>query len=62
MKELKNWFSKRGYPPKVINEQVNRAMRSEEKKDRQHMKENGVPLVATYNPSFKNLRFLIRKK
>ena len=68
MKELKNWFSKRGYPPKVINEQVNRAMRSEEKKQhmkeqqRQHMKENGVPLVATYNPSFKNLRFLIRKK
>ena len=57
MKELKNWFSKRGYPAKVIREQVNRALRSEEnvkKKDGQHMKENGVPLVVTYNPNFKN--------
>ena len=64
MKELKNWFSKRGYPAKVISEQVNRALRSEEnvkEKDGQHMKENGVPLVVTYNPNFKNLSLLIRK-
>ena len=64
VKELKNWFSKRDYPPKRISEQVNRALRSEEnvkEKDGQHMKENGVPLVATYNPNFKNLSFLIRK-
>ena len=25
------------------------------------MKENGLPLVVTYNPNFKNLKFLIRK-
>ena len=64
MKELKNWFSKRGYPAKVISEQVNRALRSEEnvkERDGQHMKENGVPLVLTYNPNFNNLSFLIRK-
>ena len=64
MKELKNWFSKRGYPAKVISEQVNRALRSEEnvkEKDGQHMKENGVPLVLTYNPNFDNLYFLICK-
>ena len=64
MKELKNWFIKRGYPAKVISEQVNRALRSEEnvkEKDGQHMKENGVPLVVIYNPNFKNLSFLIRK-
>ena len=64
VKELKNWFSKRGYPPKVISEQVNRALRSEEnvkEKDGQHMKQNGVPLVVIYNPNFKNLSFLIRK-
>ena len=30
VKELKNWFSKRGYPAKVISDQVNRALRSEE--------------------------------
>ena len=64
VKELKNCFSKRGYPAKVISEQVNRALRSEEnvkEKDREHMKENVVPLVVTYNPNFKNLSILIRK-
>ena len=64
MKELKNWFSKRGYPAKVISEQVNRALRSEEnvkEKDGQHVKENGVPLVLFYNTNFNNLSFLIRK-
>ena len=63
-KELKNWFSKRDYPPKRISEQVKRALRSEEnvkEKNRQHMKENNVPLVVTYNPNFKNLSFLICK-
>ena len=64
MKELKNWFSKRGYPAKVISEQVNRALTSEEnvkERDGQHVKENGVLLVLTYNPNFNNLSFLIRK-
>ena len=54
VKELQNWFSKRGYPEKVMSKQVNRALRSEEnlkEKDGQHMKENGVPLVVTYNPN-----------
>ena len=64
MKELKSWFSKRGYPDRIISEQANRALRSEEnvkERDGKHMKENGVPLVVTYNPNFKNLRILIRK-
>ena len=64
VKELKSWFSKRGYPDRIISEQVNRALRSEEnvkERDGKHMKENGVPLVVTYNPNFKNLRILIRK-
>ena len=58
--DLKNWFSKRGYPEKVIREQVNRALRSVEndkEKDGEHMKGNGAP---TYNPNFKNLSFLTR--
>ena len=64
MKELKNGFSKRGYPAKVITEQVDRALRSKEnvkEKDGQHIKENSVPLVLTYNPNYNNLSFLIRK-
>ena len=45
---------------KKISSQNNRALRSEEKvkeKDGQHMNGNGVPLVVTYNPNFKNRRF-----
>ena len=64
VKELKSWFSKRGYPDRIVTEQVNRALRSEEnvkERDGKHMKENGVPLVVTYNPNFKNLSILIRK-
>ena len=64
MKELKNGFSKRGYPAKVITEQVDRALRSKEnvkEKDGQHIKKNSVPLVLTYNPNYNNLSFLIRK-
>ena len=57
--------SKRGYPAKVISEQVYRGLRSEEnvkEKDGQHMKVNGVSLVLTYNPNYNNLSFLIGKK
>ena len=64
MKELKNWFSQRGYPAKAISEQVNRTLTLEEnvkEKDGQHMKENDLPLLVTYNSNFNNLSFLIRK-
>ena len=64
VKVLKKWFRKKGYPAKVVSEQVNRALRSEEnvkEKDRQHMKEHGVPIVLTFNPNFNNLSFLMRK-
>ena len=64
VKELKNWFSKSGHLAKVISKEVNRVSRSEEnvnENDGQYTKENGVPLVVTYNPNFKNLSFLIRK-
>ena len=65
MKELKTWFfPERGCPEKVIMEQVNRALRSEEnvkETDGQHMKGNGLPLAVTYNSNFKNLNLLIRK-
>ena len=64
MKEVTDWFSKRGYPRKIISEQINRELRSEEnvkEKDGKHIEESDVLLVVTYKPSFKNLRFLIRK-
>ena len=64
VKKLKNWFSKRGYPKKVINAQINMELRSEEsikEKDWKHIGESDVPLVVTYKPGFKNLSFLIRE-
>ena len=47
-----------------MSEPVNKGLRSEKnvkEKNEQHMKENGVPLVLTYNPNFNNLYFLICK-
>ena len=64
VKELKNWLSKRCYPAKVLSEQINRALRSDEnvkEKDGRHIKENFVPLVLSYNPNFNSLSFSIRK-
>ena len=55
-------FGKRGHPEKVIREQGNRPLRSEDnakKKDGRHKKGNGVPFVVTYYANFKNLSFLI---
>ena len=62
VKELKNWFSKRGYPDRIISEQVNRALRSEEnvkERDGKHYERKWRTII--YNPNFKNLRILIRK-
>ena len=64
VKELKNWFSKRVDPAKVISKQVNRVLRSEDnlkENDGHHLKENNVPLVVTYSHNFNNIRFLVRK-
>ena len=61
-KNLTNLFGKRGHPEKVIREQGNRPLRSEDnakKKDGRHKKGNGVPFVVTYYANFKNLSFLI---
>ena len=64
VKELKNWFSKRGYPQKVLSGQVNRALRSEKKclrEGRTAYEKKRCTTVVTYNPDFKNLCFLIRR-
>ena len=60
----RSYESQTGYPAKAISEQVNRTLTLEEnvkEKDGQHMKENDLPLLVTYNSNFNNLSFLIRK-
>ena len=49
------------YPDYLIKEQVEKALRLTPS-DKNNSKEvNGVPLVVTYNPAFKNLFQVIRK-
>ena len=62
VKDLKTWFHKRGYPNYLIKEQVEKVLRLTPSDENKSKKVNGVPLVVTYNPVFKNLLQVIRQK
>ena len=52
----KGWFLSRVYPQQIVEEQVDRKFRLPLKHDKQQNEmENGIPLVVTYNPAFRNL-------
>ena len=53
---------KRGYPDYLIKEQVEKTLRRTPSDENNSKILNGVPLVVTYNPAFKNLFQVIRKK
>ena len=59
--DLKTWFCKRGYPDYLIKEQVEKILRLTPSDENNSKEVNGVPLVVTYNPAFKNLLQVIRK-
>ena len=62
LKDLKGWFLRRGYPQRIVEEQMDRAFRLPLKHDTQQNKiESGIPLVVTYNPAFRNLSTTLRK-
>ena len=62
VKEQKGWFLRRGYPQRIVEEQVDRAFRIPLKYDTQQIKMvNGIPLVVTFNPAFRNLSPILRK-
>ena len=62
VKDIKGWFLGRGYPQRIVEEQVNRAFRIPLKHDtHQNKMENGIPLVVTYNPVFRNLSMTLWK-
>ena len=62
VKDLKGWFLRRGYLQRIVEEQVDRAFRLPLKHDTQQNKmENGIPLVITYNSTFRNLSTTLRK-
>ena len=61
VEDLKKWFRKRRYPDYLIKEQVEKALRLTPSDENNSKEVNGVPLVVTYNPAFKNLFQVIRK-
>ena len=61
-KDLKGWFLRRGYSQRIVKEQMGRAFSLPLKHDAQQNKtESGVPLVVTYNPTFRNLSRTLSK-
>ena len=61
VEDLKTWFRKRGCPDYLIKEQVEKALRLTPSDENYSKKVNGIPLVVTYNPTFKKLFQVIRK-
>ena len=61
VKDLKIWFRERGYPDNLIKEHVENALRLTPSDKNNTKKVNGVSLVVTYNPAFKNLSQVMRK-
>ena len=61
-KGLKGWFFRRGYLQWIVREQMDRAFSLPLKYDTQQNKiEGGIPLVVTYNPTFRNLSMTLWK-
>ena len=65
LNQFKQWFTKRGYPSKVITEQCNKAKSHiavpREDQTSSRPRENVTPLVVTYHPAFTNLSTILRK-
>ena len=55
VEDLKTLFRKRRYPDYFVKEQIEEALRLTPSDVNNSTKVNGVPLVVTYNPVFKNL-------
>ena len=61
VEDLKTWFRKREYLDYLIKEQVEKALSLTPSDENNSKIVNGVSLVVTYNPLFKNLFQMIRK-
>ena len=63
LESIRSWFGKRGYPRKLVNNQLRRVVenRPEQLPEHQTKHGTGVPLVATYYPRFHDLDRIIRK-
>ena len=56
---MKEWFSARGYPENVVNDQIDKVVFGKNPPVKKPLK-NGIPFVATYHPKVKDLGKLIK--
>ena len=63
LESIRSWFGKRGYPKKLVHNQLRRVVenRPEQLTEHQTKHGTGVPLVITYYPRFYDLGKIIRK-
>ena len=62
VKDLKGWFLRRHNPQRTVEEQGYWTFGLHLKHDTNQNKiESGIPLVVTYNPTFRNLSMTLRK-
>ena len=64
LESIRSWFRKRGYPKKLVDNQLRRVVENKPKQLPKHQTKHGtgVPLVVTYHPRFHDLGKIIRKK
>ena len=58
---LKGWFQNRGYPRKMVENQLKRVIETRQKSDRTYKRSNGVLLVLIYHPRLKNVNDIMKK-
>ena len=63
VESIRSWFGKRGYPKKLVDNQLRRVVenRPEQLPEHQAKHVTGVPLVVIYHPRFHCLGLIIRK-
>ena len=63
LESMRSWFGKRGYPKKLVDNQLRRVVenRPEQLPEQQKKQGTGVPLVLTYHPRFHDLGKIIKK-
>ena len=58
---MKSWFLKRGYPEKLINNEMKKVKFNQYHFIGKHISKKGIPLVVTYHPLLKSLSKIVSK-
>ena len=60
LESLKGWFQNRGYPKKLVYNQLKRVAETRQTSDQTNKRSNGVPLALTYHPRLRNVNDIIK--